>query len=240
MSHDTAVAIFAKLPIAGKVKTRLTEDEIPGWGKVSLQQAATLYTAFLQDYVSRFAYTDLSLDAFFCVRPGTPFAAFQELVGREIAVVEEPMFQGKRAQSIGEAMSFTIKHFLAQGYQKVIILGSDLPHLPESMLLEAQRLLDEHPLVFGDDGGGCYLVSASCEPVVLESPKITWSVGQDFQQLCALQTKLGNTVGVLSEVWVDIDRASNLQDFCQLLLQRDDLRGSVPATSAVLERWGLL
>ncbi len=240
MTYDTAVAIFAKFPESGRVKTRLTEAEIPGWGSISPEQASQLYRAFLQDYARRFSAKELLLDAFFCVRPGTDVQSFQkELCGPELGVVEEPTFRGHRATSIGEAMSFTIKHFLSSGYKKVIILGSDLPHLPKQVLSEAQHLLGEHPLVLGNDGGGCYLVGASSPPSVLEDSSVVWSKGQDFHMLCKLQKEQGLSVGILSEIWADIDRAEDLVSLCEDLRTDPLLSQRIRSTKKILEKWGL-
>ncbi|MBK05012.1 MAG: hypothetical protein CL920_31820 [Deltaproteobacteria bacterium] len=240
---DTALVLFAKYPEPGKVKTRLKQGRVPPLGVLDDEQCASLYRAFLLDYVRRLRGTDdvLGVTPFFCLRPGASIETFQESFGQgAIEVIEEPTFEGQRASDIGEAMSFTIRHFLGAGFRRVLILGTDLPHLPLSVLTEARALLLKHPLVIGDDGGGCYLVGASAPPVVLEGGLIRWSQGEDFQAIQRAQAERGETVGLLSEVLQDVDTADDLVRFVDMLRAQEALRREVTETVAVLERWGVL
>lgn len=240
MQADTLVAIFAKYPEPGRVKTRMTQGTLPGWGSLSEAQAAELYRAFLSDYLQNFSQPNLPFDAVFCLRPGPRFESFQsEVAQHRMTVVEEPTWEGQRATSIGEAMGFTLRHFLQKGYKKCIILGSDLPHLELSLLAEAIDLLDHHTLVLGNDGGGCYLVAASDDPVSLLDPSITWSVGSDFQALCELEEAAGRSAGVLSRELQDLDTVEDLSRFLRAIHQDTPLQQRVPHTLQVLEGWGL-
>lgn len=237
LHSDTVVAIFAKYPTPGKVKTRLSHAPVPGLGQLSLDACATLYEAFLQDYIHRFA-TDLQdLQGCFCLRPGPHTEAFSETYGQgPLSVLEEPGYDGRRAQSIGEAMSFTIRYLLDQGAAKVIILGSDLPHLPGHLLREARQELEQHPLVLGDDGGGCYLVAGAAPPFVLEQD-ITWSQNTDFAEICERQRALGESVGILSAQVEDLDQPQALARLLIALQSSPSLVQEIPHTAALLKCW---
>ncbi len=240
MPPDTLVAIFAKYPQPSWVKTRMTQGHIPGWGALSEVQSAELYRAFLLDYVHNFSQAQLPYDAVFCLRPGPHLERFElEIAQGRMNVVLEPSWNGKSASSIGEAMGFTIRHFLQNGYAKCIILGSDLPHLDPSLIEEAITLLDQHVLVLGNDGGGCYLVSASDDPTSLVDPSITWSVGTDFKKLCKLEEAAGRSVGVLSQEVEDLDTAEDLARFLQTINHDTQLQQRVPHTLQTLKSWGL-
>jgi len=240
-SKNTAVVIFAKYPKAGYSKTRLTKSTVPELGPITPEQSAELYHAFLQDYIHRFQQEVLDCETFFCVRPGPDFSLFEQTYATSnIQVVEEPTHQGQRAADIGQAMSFTIRHFLTLGYQKVIILGSDLPHFPTEIIREAQKKLDAAPLVLGNDGGGCYLVSASEPPTLFEQGLIVWSQGEDFATICRLQKERGKEVGVLERELQDIDTPEDLHKLILQLQMETSLQKDIPHTSQILHHWGWL
>lgn len=244
MSHSSrvVVVIFAKYPEPGLVKTRLAQSEKSGESGefgLSVEQASWLYRAFLQDYVTRFAQMTAVWQIFFCLRSATQYDAFCREIGQDkIQVILEPEWQGRAAHSIGEAMSFTIRDCLSRGWDKAIILGSDLPHLPLSLIEEAVALLDIHPLVLGNDGGGCYLVAASDTPTVLEDPSIVWSQGTDFAAICQTQQTMGRSVGILSQICRDIDRLEDLRGLCRDLQEGLVFPESLPHTVALLRDWG--
>jgi thiamine biosynthesis protein ThiS len=238
VSDEQIIVIFAKRPIAGKVKTRLTQTESSHLGALSKDQSARIYQAFLDDYGKRF-HSDLSpARAVFCL-PDRPESHDPKLLCQnQLPILIEPKHQGRAANSIGQAMSFTLRHFFAKGQRKVVILGSDLPHLPFSFIETALKLLDQHPLVLGNDGGGCYLVAASEVATVLESEDIVWSQGRDFDQIIQQQKTLGKGVAVIPEVIQDIDDAKALDALIDQLNNDPQLSKIIPATTKALRNLG--
>lgn len=238
MAIDQRIIIFAKRPQPGKAKTRLSKEASRHLGLIPLETGATIYQAFLDDYGRRFSSPDAPPGAVFCL-PDRPESHDPEpLASTELPRIIEAKRDGAGATSIGEAMSFTIDEQLAQGAKKVVILGSDLPHMPFDVIEEALRVLDEHPLVLGNDGGGCYLVAAKEHAEVLEDPGITWSEGRDFEQIVSKQKGLNKSVGVLSATLDDIDRAADLDALIDRLQNEPALRLEIPATVQVLKELG--
>ena len=237
MKQNTALIFFAKYPRIGHVKTRLTQGE----SLLSANQATDLYRSFLADYILRLKKLKIDASIFFCTRPSPDFILFQnETVGSNFPVVEEPFFRGIPAKNIGEAMSYTIRHFLEQGFCKVIIMGSDLPHFPKKAITEAIDLLEYHLLVLGDDGWGCYLVGASEAPIIFEECDIPWSQGKDFSAIVDLQLSRSKKVGILLFKARDIDSPEDLQWLIEALESQKISRSLIPSTSSLLEFWGML
>lgn len=100
-------------------------------------------------------------------------------------------------------------------------------------------MLDSHRLVLGNDGGGCFLVGASSDPISLVDSSVVWSQGKDFHQLCELEKHAGHSVGVLSQTVEDLDTPSDLLRFLELAHSTDSYHNIVPNTLSVLKKWGL-
>jgi uncharacterized protein len=238
MRATNVLVIFAKRPVAGRVKTRLARGELPGFGPLSLEQAARIYEAFLVDYSRRFSALE-GISALFCVPSRDADEALGPLCAGALPCFAEPCWDGRAASDIGESIAFTMRALLDQGAEKVVILGSDLPCLPLGAVAAALALLDDHPLALGDDGGGCYLVAASAPPEALEGGRIRWSEGRDFAAIVAAQRELGKTVGILEEIYEDIDGPAQLGRLIDRLRVEPALRRELSATCACLRALGL-
>lgn len=237
MASDCAVVVFAKAPRPGQVKTRLTRGRSEHLEALSPRQSAELYAAFLRDYVRRLAALPPGMTAFFCLREALDER--EAAVFGEAPVIVEPRREGRRAADLGQAMAWTIEERMAAGFRRVILLGSDLPHLPLALLTEARALLASSPLVLGSDGGGCYLIGASgaAAPEVLSSG-IPWSQGRDFELLRQGQEARGLGVGLLEELVEDIDTPEQLGRLIERLAESQELRRTIPETVRALRRLG--
>ena len=92
---------------------------------------------------------------------------------------------------------------LGKGANKVVLVGSDLPHLTGEIVKEAFDALDEEATVFGPaEDGGYYLVGMTAM-----SPEIftdmTWSVDDvlaESQQRLAMNSKTWAEVATLNDL----------------------------------------
>jgi hypothetical protein len=154
-----ALFIVARLPLPGTTKTRL--------GRVLGHDAATgLYRAFLRDLGARFnadavrghydlfwyyaapvAYGDTDFAA--CVPPGARLLCQPE---------------GDFATRLWHG--FETLH--RRGYARVVVLGSDSPHVPAARVRAAFAALDTHDAVIGPaEDGGYYLLGQRGRPADL-------------------------------------------------------------------------
>lgn len=215
---------------------------MPGFGSLDHQQAAALYGAFLEDYDLRFRNLPAPFSAAFCVRhPRSEEERRARRVffgGLSLPWIQEPLYQGRTAQDIGQAMAYSIRHQLDNGASSVLVLGSDLPHLPLGVLEQSQALLEEHALVLGNDGGGCYLVGANEPAEVLEQGDISWSQGDDLEAIKEKQRKRSLTVGILPEIIEDIDSPAALGRLIDTIRSQDNIRRRLPTTCQTLSKLG--
>ena len=192
----SAVVIMAKEPVPGKVKTRLCPPLTP-------REAADLYAAFLLDTVERVAKTP-GADLLLAYDPPSAREFFGRMVPRSVTRVS----QG--AGDLGRRLSRVSRTLFTRGYQKVVILASDTPHLPSDRVRRTFSLLDTTDVVLGpcDDGGYCLVGSRVLEPALFEG--IAWSTPAVLEQTTARAEAAGLRWGLLPPCF-DIDTIDDLQ-----------------------------
>ena len=142
-----ALIVFAKVPEAGRVKTRLGASIGP-------EAAATLYDAFLRDALDRYAHLG--------AEPGGP-AVRLYLAGRpEPAdlVPDGVEVYGQAGDHLGDRMLRAFVQTFAAGYERAVVIGTDHPTLPLALVgLAFDALEDPMTAVLGpSDDGGYYLL----------------------------------------------------------------------------------
>ncbi|MDT0633134.1 TIGR04282 family arsenosugar biosynthesis glycosyltransferase [Rubrivirga sp. S365] len=144
----SALLVFAKVPEAGRVKTRLCPPLAP-------EEAAALYDAFLRDALDRYAALGAA--------PGGP-AVRLYLTGaaREPAGLVPPgvSVHPQRGRDLGERMLRAFVETFAAGYGRAVVVGTDHPTLPDAFFgLAFEALEDPMTAVIGPSSdGGYYLL----------------------------------------------------------------------------------
>ncbi len=219
-AHDTALVIMARYPTPGRTKTRLARA-------LGGLETATLYRAFLTDLAQRFsgqpsytlhwAYTPAHVD----------YAGLVDTLAPEHAgtMVCFPQQGDDLAARLLHAFQWT--H--AQGFRRTIVISSDTPHLPSTVVADARTALDNVDVVLGPaDDGGYYLI-AMREPHDVFSD-IPMSTDVVLRMTIASARRQGLSVDQLPALF-DVDE---LLDLLRLgaLLERDSAQA--PATAAYL------
>ena len=193
------VIVFARTPVAGRVKTRLI-------GRLTAQQAAELHQAMITDTTDLVAALPLPAERRILFSEALPPMALPE--GLEV---------GRQAEGdLGARLVAAMEGAFAGGAEKAIVLGSDSPHLPPSRILEAVKALDTADLVLGPtDDGGYYLVGCRAgrfSPAVFAG--VEWGSARVFQQTCAAAAPAGLSVASLA-TWYDLDEWKDLMRFAR-------------------------
>lgn len=145
--HSRALIIFAKNPLPGTVKTRLSPPLTP-------EEAAALYGCMLQDSIV-LARTLSGI---------TPFIFFQNDPGAAEyfkALAPEILSFLQIGENLGERMKNAFSETFKRGFTEVAVIGTDSPDLPPEYIVEAFSLLEGEDIdvVFGPaDDGGYYLL----------------------------------------------------------------------------------
>ena len=119
----------------------------------------------------------------------------------------------QRGADLGERMSSAFAEvFVRTGTDRVLLIGSDIPHITADLLEDYFSKLDEHDVVLGPaEDGGYYLVGlhrTSFTPALFED--IPWSTGRVRRETVRRAEKLGLSV-YLGPTLRDIDTLEDLE-----------------------------
>jgi len=232
---DNTVVLYAKYPEPGSVKTRLAKGTPANPAGIGHEAAARIYEAFLRDEIVKFGQSN-DFDLRICVAQDR-LNDFQKLFG-DTHTYHPDAFNG----DLGASLTQTLTSLLSDaGYKRVVIMGSDIPHLPLSEIATAFDTLDDCDLVLGPDaGGGIYLIGMNQPHDILSD--IAWGQGTDFEAVRDRAERNDLRVGLLRKNY-DIDNIDDLRRLYEMLKDpQSKLRIELPTTFRALEQtefcWG--
>ncbi|MBL7979769.1 MAG: TIGR04282 family arsenosugar biosynthesis glycosyltransferase [Bacteroidetes Order II. Incertae sedis bacterium] len=188
-----ALLVFAKEPIPGAVKTRLTTLLTP-------DEAASLYAAFLKDAWSQ--YQKIEADLRLYVPP--PMKPGSEWIPKQA-----PIFT-QQGSGLGERMLMAFLETFKAGYERIVIVGTDHPTLPDDFLEMAFEALNErYSMVIGpSEDGGYYLLGMNeWYPEAFEL--MHYSHPDVFKQTLARIETTEASLSILPK-WYDVDTPQDL------------------------------
>jgi len=189
----TRIVIFAKAPLAGRVKTRL----IPALGA---EGAAELARRMLRETLREALKLNVA-EVELCTDPEPDHADWRNLLP---AVPVSAQGGG----GLGERLARAAKRVTNEG-RKVMLIGTDCPGLSERRLRQACRELEDHDTVIHPtfDGGYALLGLQRFDPSLFSG--IEWSTASVARTTLARIAALGWSVH-LGETLQDIDEPADL------------------------------
>lgn len=210
--------VFAKAARPGRAKTRLAADP-----RVGADGAARLAEAFLRDtldHASSVPGVELVLE----YAPRDERAWFEALDERARL---EPQADG----DLGERMRSAFERELARGARRVVILGSDTPHLEPASIERAFAALIDADLVLGPSSdGGYYLIGLRARVDALFRG-VAWSTSSVLATTLDL-ARAANVSAALLEELTDVDEHA---DLARLLEDASAGRAQCPITLATAQ-----
>jgi rSAM/selenodomain-associated transferase 1 len=190
---------MAKAPVAGRVKTRLVPP-------LSYEEAAELYACLLSDLLGSlrsFSAADLFLN----YTPPDAGPIFAKLAPEEFTLFPQ------NGRDLGERMHAAFRELSDRGYQRVVLIGSDLPVFPGEFLQRAFAKLREPAidLVLGPNRDGGYYLIGMRRPVGEIFDEMIWSGPQVLSETLKRAETLGLKTAWAPE-WRDIDTPSDLAE----------------------------
>ncbi|SEC61685.1 TIGR04282 family arsenosugar biosynthesis glycosyltransferase [Terriglobus roseus] len=201
-----ALAVMAKAPRPGKVKTRLAPP-------LTLEQSAALNTCFLRD---TFTNIDSVEDAqgIICYTPVGDEAMFDGLAPKSFALIAQ------RGDGFGDRLYLAATDLLACGFSSVCLIDSDSPTIPYAALQQAVQALaqpGDRVVLGGSDDGGYYLIGLkAAHAAVFE--RITWSTASVFAETVERAAEADLELVELP-VWYDVDDGATLRILAAELLE---------------------
>ena len=197
-ARPPAVAVMARVPGAGPVKSRLHDALTPA-------QATSLYRCFLLD----------RLDALADVPGIAPVVAFTPAgAGAVMAALAPAGFRllPQEGDDLSTRLARLMERLLGEGHPAVLAMDSDSPTLPMAYVVEAVRALAsaEVDVVVGpSEDGGYYLIGVrAAQPALFEA--MPWSTPSVLAETLARARSLDLAVRRLPP-WFDVDTPADLR-----------------------------
>lgn len=187
--------VFAKEPVAGRVKTRLKSCFADA-------KLARLYKAFVEDtlVIAKETRCQRKILAFASARA----PCFLRSVGNSFELIEQ------RGRTLGERMHNAFVYAKENESKKTVIIGTDSPTLSSSLIEKAFKKLERHDVVLGPSfDGGYYLIGMKelC-PDLFKG--IRWSSCDVTRRTLQNAKRIGRRVALLDE-WYDVDGREGLE-----------------------------
>ncbi len=223
-NRGAALIVFAKEPLPGFVKTRLT----PALGK---SDAADLYRAFLADAAAQYGRLDCEV---------LYFIALEERGGRAreaMPVAAGSLRFEQRGNGLGDRMRHAFDLAFSRGYERVVIIGTDHPTLPTGHIASAFGHLANDPdvVVLGPSTDGGYYLLGLGAPRGGLFEGMRYSHERVYAQTLERIANAGLSHIALPE-WADVDTPQSLINLAEELRDLPELPDFPVNTAKVVER----
>lgn len=220
----SAVAIMAKAPRPGQVKTRLCPP-------LSTEEAAALYRCFLRDKIAQVNALQRAVPVL-SYGPADAKALFEDFTPGHFVLIPQ------LGDDLGARLLSTFDQLFRRGYTQVMAIDSDTPTLPKAYLEHALTLI-AHPgidVVLGPtEDGGYYLIGLRRSHRQLFE-QMPWSTSRVLPE--TLRRSEAHRLNVACvESWFDVDTPDDLKRLIASLDRADD--GQAPHARRFLQehRW---
>lgn len=190
---------FVKKPLRGRVKTRLALND---------EQRLGIYRAFIEDVSQQLAQVDA--DIWVCHAPAEAEDYFCTWLG------EQFNYLAQEEGDLGTRLASACKTLQQRSYQKIAVIGSDIPEINAALIDDAFASLDNYDSCIGPcPDGGYYLLGINSHrysPTIFSD--IEWSSAAVLKQSVAAIETLGLSLQRL-ESRDDIDTLDDLRDYAQ-------------------------
>ena len=197
----TLLVLMARWPASLRCKTRLAAGGLGPQRAAAVQRRLLDHTLTVLDQ----AGTLLGASARLALTGAGPRAGARLLTG---AARTQLVLQG--AGGLGLRLQRQFSQGFRQGFEQVLVLGSDLPQLASSDVQQALRALQHKPLVLGPALDGGYWLVGLRQPAPTLFAGIDWGGPQVLAQTLAAAGRLGLAPALLADQG-DLDRVQDLQ-----------------------------
>ncbi len=198
MTGRACIVLFARFPENGKVKSRLAAT-------YGAEFVMHLYDNFVADTLDKVKGT------------GVPFIIAFDPPDKEDDMRRhfgrDHVYMPQEGNHLGTRMHLAFCRCFARGFDSAILIGSDIPDLPEEILAEALSSLEDHDMAIGPSrDGGYYLIGFKKDTLTLQVfENIPWGTSTVLAETMRVSTARGDHVHLLPQ-WRDIDTPDDLTD----------------------------
>jgi rSAM/selenodomain-associated transferase 1 len=219
---NSCLLFFVRNPERGDVKTRLAAT-------LGQKAARDLYCCFILDMLSALESTGFPI--IICYYPADALDELERIVGEGYA------FQPQHGEDLGEKMKNGMMDSFAQGFDPVIVIGSDIPDFPAVFIQESIVSLETYDSVIGPAfDGGYNLIGFKRESFLPEAFNgIEWGTNTVLTRTLAILRDHQSTAYLLPSLR-DIDTLEDLRG----LFQKHEGTPNCPRTMSYLKNSQIL
>ncbi|MDH5789874.1 MAG: TIGR04282 family arsenosugar biosynthesis glycosyltransferase [Nitrospinota bacterium] len=190
-----ALILFAKDPVAGQVKTRLSS-------LLDNSTTLNLYHHFLSDSIEKVCSV-AEADRFIGIASNSQTGYFEDVSRRRSVqlFVQE-------GDNLGERMRRAFEERFKEGYERVVIIGADSPTLPTAYI--EQALQSKKEVVIGPSTDGGYYLIGMQGKVTDVFEGVSWGTDQVLSETLDV-LKGQRAEAELLPVWYDVDLPEDLR-----------------------------
>lgn len=188
----TALIIFVRNPVLGKVKTRLAAS-------IGEEKALQVYQQLLLHT------RDITIDL-----PCDRFVFYADFIN-EADIWSAPEFNKRLQQGddLGKRMQHAFEELFSAGFDKVAIIGSDCYQLTGDIIVDAFTTLQRADVVIGPAGDGGYYLLAMQQMIPEIFEEIPWSTPVVLSKTMAILQHRQYKTALLKEL-NDVDEEKDL------------------------------
>ena len=184
-----------KVPKPGFVKTRLAKD-------IGNEKACYIYRQLVEKTVQTIIQTSIDFEIHYT--PKNDLMFLESWLG--IDLIYFPQSEGE----LGEKMNYSMDKVFQKGYQKVVLVGSDIPGLTENIFINAFANMYGNPVLGPTNDGGYYLIGSDKDNYHSSFfNEIQWSTSFVLDQTISQMAKKGYSPNFMT-VLNDVDTINDL------------------------------
>jgi uncharacterized protein len=201
MASNQLIIVFLRAPEPGQVKSRLARHIGP-------EPALSLYRHFVHDTLE--TVNALGIPVQICFYPAAKREAVISWLGSGYTYLDQS------GDHLGQRMATAFIRAFESGPDRAVLIGTDIPDLPGSIIAEAFNALNSHDAVIGPAAdGGYYLIGFNANgflPAIFDG--IAWGHPDVFARTLEIFKKHKTPLHQVP-MWQDIDEYEDLLSYAQ-------------------------
>lgn len=208
-----ALILMTRVPLSGCTKTRLMEI-------LSADECAEIHKCFLMDLFNIFKFIKNDIDIFLTYTPENSFSVMEDLIPDYINCFSQT------GKDLGERMYNAFDYVFKKGYNRVALMGSDIPDIQPEEIKSSFKKLTNNDIILGPTlDGGYYFIGMKKTYKDLFNDKLKWGNKSVLEGTIDIANNLGLSIGLINK-HRDIDTKEDLIDF-KKRIDNGDFEGKI-------------
>ena len=191
---------MTRIPIPGKTKTRLMDI-------LTREECAEIHKCFLLDLFNIFEYIKEDVDIYLTYTPEGSLNIIENIMPKYTKSFPQV------GDTLGERMENAFNNVFNLGYEKIVLIGSDIPSMQPQDIVKGFGILESNDICLGTTfDGGYYLIGMKKLYKEVFDESIKWGKKSVFESTMHIANNLELSIGLVSK-HLDIDTKEDIISF---------------------------